>query len=285
MRFYANTDNINLKKFENDRYSVVNFISSLESSAFINFFTKNPKKIYKKYFLQKNRNQSSYRFNSNVFQGNLWKVFTKNNKEFDLYITPDSNSSQLGHWFLFEFKSHQFQCNRVTFNIRNLSSPYDELQDLELMIASATYCENRTGIYKDIKSFSDLNFNRNIRVNSLKKNKSDLDYTLTFDASIERNKNYVFSFDRPVERQRVKSFYLSLNKSISLQPDKIQRRKSFDNKIKVRKIHYGKSLLKVNLFYLKISKKNKRKVKKKAIVISQGFIPSDVSTLFFIEEF
>ena len=275
LRFFSNEENINLKKFENKYFSVVNFINKFDNSYFSNFLKKNPKKIYDKYFYQKNKKNMNFAFSTNFFQGNLWKVFQKKNNDFNLYLFPDTNTFQIGHWFLFEFSSFNYSSKKTIFKIKNFSNPHENLENIKLNISYAII-DNFEKTQKNFEK-KDLIFQKKLLVNSIKKNKDKDSYTLIFEFPIKKNKTYIFSFDKPIQKNKITSF-LNFKKN---------KKKKNLNKVKIIQKQYGKSILKINLFYKKIFlKKNKNlKKKKKAIIIIQGLVPSDTPTITFLEEF
>ena len=274
LRFFANEENINLKKFENKYFSVVNFINKFDNSYFSNFLKKNPKKIYDKYFYQKNKKNKNFIFSTNFFQGNLWKVFQKKTNEFNLYLSPDTNSSQIGHWFLFEFSSFFYNSKKTIFKIKNFSNPHENLENIKLNISYAIL----DNFERNQKNFDNkkIIFQKKLLVTSITKNKEKNSYTLSFEFPIKKNKTYIFSFDKPIQKKKITNF-LDFKK---------KKKKNLSN-VKIIQKQYGKSILKINLFYKKIFlKKTKNlKKKKKAIIILQGLVPSDTPTITFLEEF
>lgn len=64
----------------------------------------------------------NYVFSSNIFQGSLWKAYQVGAHEFQLLLTPDTNSCKKGPWFNFEFRTFNFEGKKVLFSIRNFSS-------------------------------------------------------------------------------------------------------------------------------------------------------------------
>jgi hypothetical protein len=211
LRFFASEENIRLKKFEDKLYLVVNFLNKIEKNAFSGFVNKNFRKMYEKYFYQKNRHEDKFVFSTNLFQSNLWKVIQKPN-HFNLYLSPDTNSDQIGHWFLFEFTSYNYS-KKTIFKIKNFSNPHENLENLELCLSYACIDLNVYGA----NSSNKINFQKNLLVKSIKK-KANNSYCLEFEFPITKNKMYIFSFDKPLEKKKIASL-LSPNKLNSKHKD------------------------------------------------------------------
>lgn len=125
MRFFCSRENVKLKAFEKDHYQVVNFLNLQNQQAMMTFFQKEDRKFYRKHFYQKNIKAHKYVFSSNVFQGSMWKAYQSQVNEFQLLLSPDTNSSKKGSWFNFEFRTFHFEGKKVSFHIKNFCSEED----------------------------------------------------------------------------------------------------------------------------------------------------------------